>query len=146
MFYNVHVQMQLLKKAFLIAGFIMISAVSYGEERNIPEFTAGIIEETDFDPTGHIIVITGRNRDYAIPDYYCGSNEMLVYEAVLIHPSKGMITSLEVGIPGIYLDEILIPMVEAWPGSRFEVIYVLDCEAGGLSADTGWHILELKKF
>lgn len=141
-----YTSIQLFKNAFFICCFTIISAVSYGEDSNIPEFTAGIVDATDFDLTGHIIIITGRSRNYGIPDYYCGYNEMLVYEAVVIHPSKGMITSMEVGIPAIYLDETLIPSVEVWPGTRFEVIYVLDCEARGFSSDPRQHILELKKF
>jgi hypothetical protein len=133
-------------KAFFIFGIITISAVSYGEDRNIPEFTTGVVDATDFDLTGHIIVITDRGRYYPIPDLYCDSFEMLVYEAVVIHPSGGIITSLEVGIPAIYLDETLIPRVEVWPGTRFEVIYVINCEAQGVPSDSRQHILELKKF
>lgn len=131
---------------FLIFGFVIISAVSHGEDSIIPEFTAGIVDANDFDLTGHIIVITDRGRSYPIPDFYCGAYEMLVYEALVIHPSGGVLTSLEVGIPAINLDEALIPRVEIWPGTRFEVIYVMSCDARGLSADPGWHILELKKF
>lgn len=138
-----HPLIQRFIKVSFILSFTIISTVCYGEDSNMPEFTAGIVEATDFDFTGHIIVITGRIRYYPMPDYYCGSNEMLVYEALVIHPSDGVITSIEVGIPAINLDETMIPRVEVWPGTRFEVIYVLDCEALGLSADPGWHILEL---
>lgn len=104
------------------------------------------MDATDFDFTGHIIVITGRSRYYPVPDFYCGSIEMLVYEAMVIHPSGGIITSLEVGIPAINLDETLIPKVEVWPGTRFEVIYLLSCETRGFLSDPRQHILELKKF
>jgi hypothetical protein len=141
-----HALIKLFIKAFFIFGFIIISAASYGEDKNIPEFTAGIVDATDFDLTGHIIVITDRGRYYPTPDFYCGSFEMLVYEAMVIHPSGGIITSLEVGIPAIYLDDILIPRVEVWPGTRFEVIYVLNCGARGFPSDPRQHILELKKF
>ena len=126
--------------------FIMISAEVHAEDRNIPEFTAGVVDATDFDLTGHIIVITNRGRYYPLPDFYCGSLEMLVYEAVVIHPSGGIITSLEVGIPAFYSDDSLIPTVEVWPATRFEVIYVINCEGLGLPSDPRQHILELKKF
>ena len=109
-------------------------------------FTPGIVEDTDFDLTGHIIVITDRGQYYPAPDIYCGSEEMLVYEAVVIHPSGGIITTLEVGIPAIYLNEALIPKIEVWPGTRFEVVYVTNCNALGFSYDSRQLILELKKF
>jgi len=141
-----HTLFQLFIKTLYLFSFIIISAVSYGEDKNIPEFTAGIVDATDFDLTGHIIVITDRGRFYPSPDFYCGSFEMLVYEALVIHPSGGVITSLEVGIPVIYLNETLIPRVEVWPGTRFEVIYVLNCEARGFPSDPRQLILKLKKF
>ena len=133
-------------KTLCIFSFIIIPAVSYGGDKNIPEFTAGIVDATDFDLTGHIIVITDRSRFYPTPDFYCGSFEMLVFEALVIHPSGGVVTSLEVGIPAIYLDETLIPRVEVWPGTRFEVIYALNCEALGNPSNPRQLILELKKF
>lgn len=129
-----------------IFGLIVISAVCHGEDRNIPEFTSGIVDTIDFDFTGHIIVITDRGRNYPIPDFYCGSFEMLVYEAMVIHPSGGIMTSLEIGIPAIYLDDTLVPVVEVWPGTRFEVVYAIDCDARGLPPDPIQLILELKKF
>ena len=141
-----HTLIKLFIKAFYIFSFIMIFAVSYGEDRNIPEFTAGIVDGTDFDLTGHIIIITDRGRYYPMPDFYCDSLEMLVYEAVVIHPSGGIITSLEIGSPAIYLNEALIPRLEIWPGTRLEVVYVTDCNARGFSYDSGQMILELKKY
>ena len=129
-----------------IFGLIIIPAVCHGEYKYIPEFTAGIVDTTEFDLTGHIIVITDRGRNYPTPDFYCGSFEMLVYEAMVIHPSGGIITSLEIGIPSIFLDDTLVPLVEVWPGTRFEVIYAIDCDARGLSSDPRQLILELKKF
>ena len=129
-----------------IFGLIIIPAVCHGEDKDIPEFTAGIVDITDFDFTGHLIVITDRGRYYPTPDFYCGSFEMLVYEAVVIHPSGGIMASLEIGIPAIYLDDTLVPVVEVWPGTRFEVVYVIDCDARGLPSDPRQLILELKKF
>ena len=104
------------------------------------------MDDTDLDLTGHILVITNRGRYYPTPDFYCGSLEMLVYEAVIIHPSGGIITTMEVGIPAINLNEALIPKVEVWPGTRFEVVYVINCNARGFSSDPRQLILELKKF
>ncbi len=138
--------MRCLLKVFLISALVIISAVSYGGDKNIPEFTAGIVDTTDVDLTGHIIVITDRSRDFPNPSFYCGEFEMMVYEAVVIHPAGGMLTSLEVGIPAINLDETFVPEIEVLPGSRFEVIYVLDCEARGYPPAPGQLILELKKF
>ena len=65
------------------------------------DFTHGIVDAADFDLTGHILVITNRSRYYPTPDFYCGSTEMLVYDAVVIHPSEGMITTAELGIPAV---------------------------------------------
>ena len=131
---------------FFIVSITFVLTEGFGEQRNIPEFTNGILDNADLDFTGHILVITNRGRYYPSPDLYCGSNEMLVYEAVVIHPSGGIITTVEVGIPAIMLNEELIPKVEVWPGTRFEVVYVLNCEARGYPFDPRQLILELKKF
>jgi hypothetical protein len=139
-------QIKLFITAFVILGLSFISTVSFGDNINIPEFTPGIVDDTDLDLTGHIIVITNRGRYYPTPDFYCGSLEMLVYEAVIIHPSGGIITTMEVGIPAINLNEALIPKVEVWPGTRFEVVYVINCNALGFPSDPRQLILELKKF
>jgi hypothetical protein len=139
-------QIKLFITTLVIIGISFISTVSFGQNKDIPEFTQGIVDDTDLDLTGHIIVITDRGRFYPTPDYYCGSFEMLVYEAVVIHPSGGSITSLDVGIPAIYLNEALISTVEVWPGTRFEVVYVTNCNARGFSYDSRQMILELKKF
>ena len=129
-----------------IFGLTIIPAVCHGEDKDIPEFTAVIVDTTDYDFTGHIFFITNRGRHHPIPDFYCGLFEMLVYEAMVIHPSGGVITSLEIGIPANYLDDTLVPVVEVWPGTRFEVIYVISCDARGLPSDPRQQVLELKKF
>ena len=139
-------QIKLLIAALIIVAISLISTVVYGENRDIPEFTTGIVNDTDLDLTGHILVITDRGRYYPSPDFYCGSFEMLGYEAVIIYPSGGIITYMEVGIPADYLNEAIIPRVEVWPGTRFEVVYVTNCHARGFSYDSRQLILELKKF
>ena len=139
-------QIKLFIQAFVTLGLTFISTISFSEERHIPEFTKGIVDDTDLDLTGHILVVTDRGRYYPTPDFYCGSFEMLVYEATVIHPSGGIITSLEVGIPAIKLSDALIPKVEVWPGTRFEVVYVLNCEALGFPSDPRQLVLELRKF
>ena len=139
-------QIKLFITVLVILGISFISTVSFGQNRDIPEFTQGIVDDTDLDLTGHILVIINRGRYYPTPDYYCGSFEMLVYEAVIIHPSGGILATMDVGIPSIYLNQALTPAVEVWAGTRFEVVYVTNCNARGFSYDSRQMILELKKF
>lgn len=131
---------------FLFICLVTSLTAARAQPQNIPEFTASIIDAIDIDLTGHIIVIVSRGRFYPTPDYYCGSFEMLIYEAIVIHPAGGLVTSLEIGIPAVQFGDGLIPNVEVLPGTRFEVLYVLDCVSRGLSDNPRQLVLELKKF